>query len=72
MKLESIKKHEQSKSHKDAAGAHRARIRPDDAPIERALHSMERKELEQMKKLFATAFFFAERPFRDFPFLLSL
>ena len=39
--------------------------------MERALQSMEREELEQMKKLFTTAFYF-ERPFRDFPSLLSL
>ena len=57
MKLESIKKHEQSKFHKDAAGAHHAQLRPDNAPMERALHSMEREELEQMKRLFTTAFY---------------
>ena len=74
LKLESVKKHEQSKSHKDAAAAHRAQVRPDHAPMELALQSMERKELEQMKKLFTTTFYlvYAERPFRGFPSLLSL
>ena len=43
--------------------------------MEHALHSMEREELEQMKKLFTTTAFYlvhAERPFRDFASLLSL
>ena len=56
MKLESIKKHEQSKS-QNAAGAHHALVRPDNVPMERALHSMEREELDQMKQLFTTAFY---------------
>ena len=74
MKLESIKKHEQSQTHRDAAGAQRAQVRPDRAPMEVALQSMEREELAQMKRLFNTAFYLvsAERPFRDFPELLRL
>ena len=74
MKLESIKKHELSRQHKDSEAAQRARSRPDRAPMELALQTMERGELEQMKRLFNTAFYLvvAERPFRDFPALLQL
>lgn len=72
MKLENVKKHEQSQSHKDAAGAFYAQVGP--SPMEVALQSMEREELVQMKMLFNTAFYLvsAERPFRDFPALLDL
>ena len=65
MKLESVKKHEGSRQHKDSEAAQRARSRPDLAPIELALQTMERQELEQMKRLFNTAFYLvvAERPF---------
>ena len=74
MKLESIKKHEQSISHVSSARAHNAQTRPGRAPIELAIHNMERQEFEQMKKLFNTAFYLvsAGRPFRDFPSLLHL
>ena len=73
MKLESIKKHELSRQHKDSEAAHRAHIRPETALMELAIQSMEREELEQMKKLFNTAFYLvvAERPFSDFPLLLQ-
>ena len=72
MKLESVKKHEQSQSHKDAAGAFYGQVGP--SQMEVALQSMEREELVQMKLLFNTVFYLvsAERPFRDFPALLDL
>ena len=76
MKLESIKKHELSRQHKDSEAAHRAHIRPEIALTELAIQSesMEREELEQIKKLFNTAFYLvvAERPFSGFPLLLQL
>ena len=50
LKLESVKKHEQSKSLKDAAAAHRAQVRPDHAPMELALQSMEREELDRINE----------------------
>jgi hypothetical protein len=67
MKLESIKKHELSMQHKHSEAAQRARARPDRAPMELALQAMEQDELEQMKRLFNTAFYpvVAERPFRE-------
>ena len=66
--FDEARKHEQSQSHKGAVGANRAEVRPDRAPMEVALQSMEREELTQMKRLFNTAFYLvsAERPFRDF------
>ena len=67
MKLESIKKHDLSTQHKDSEAAQRARARPDRALMELALQTMEQDELEQMKRLFNTAFYLvvAERPFRE-------
>ena len=47
MELESVKKHEQSMSHKDAAGAHHAHVSPGSAPMELVVQSMEQ---EKMKK----------------------
>ena len=52
MKLESIKKHEQSISHMNSARAHNAQARQGLAPIELAIRNMERQEFEQRKKLF--------------------
>lgn len=74
MKLESVKKHELSRQHKDAEAAHRAHVQPDHAPMELAIQKMEKEEVEQMKSLFNTAFYLvaAERPFSDFPALLQL
>ena len=43
MKLESIKKHEQSISHKDAAGAHHEKVRPDNALMQCALQAWNAK-----------------------------
>ena len=37
MKLESVKKHELSRQHKDAQAAHRARVQPARAPMELAV-----------------------------------
>ena len=64
MKLESVKKHELSRQHKDAQAAHRAHIQPAHAPMELAVQKMEKEEVEQMKRLFNTAFYLvsAERP----------
>ena len=63
MKLDSVKKHKQSQSYKDAVGAFHAQVSP--SLIEVALQSMEREELVQMRMLFNTAFYLvcAERPF---------
>jgi len=55
MKLESVKKHEQSMFHKDTAGAHRAHVSPGSALMELAAQSM---EWEEMKKLLKSAFYF--------------
>ncbi len=59
---------------KDSEAAQRARLRPDRAPMELAVQSMERDVLEQIICLYNTAFYLvvAERPFRDFPALLQL
>ena len=74
MKLESVKKHEQSRPHKDAEAAQHASARPYCVPMELAIQTMEQNEVEQMKHLFNTAFYLmeAECPFRDFPALLQL
>ena len=74
MKLESVKKHKESRQHKDAEAAQRASARPHRAPMELAIQTMERSEVGQMKRLFNTVFYLveAERPFRDFPALLQL
>ena len=55
MKLESIKKPEQSISHMNSARAHNAQVRQGLTPIQLAIRNMERQEFEQMKKLFNTA-----------------
>ena len=72
MKLESVKKHEQSQSHKDAVGTFYVQV--GQSPMEVALQNIEREELMQMKMLFNTAFYLvsAERPFRAFLALLDL
>ena len=72
MKLESVKKHELSRQNKDSEAAQHARARPDRAPMELALQTMERDELEQMKRLFNTVFYLVvtKRPFCDFPAVL--
>ena len=49
MKLESTKKHKLSRQHKDSEASQCARARPDHAPMELVLQTMERDELEQMK-----------------------
>ena len=49
MKLESVKKHEKSQSHNDAAGAFYEQVEP--SLIEVPLQSMEREEFVQMKML---------------------
>ena len=74
MKVESIKKHEHSQQHKDAEASHHVQKHPDRVPMEVALQHMAHEELDQMKKLFNTAFYLvqAERPFSDFPGLLHL
>ena len=74
MKLESVKKHEHSISHKDAASTHHAQVRPECTPLELAVQSMEKKELKHMRVLFNTVFNLVarERPFHDFTSLLSL
>ena len=74
MKLESIKKHELSAQHKHSEAVQRTHARPDRAPMQLALKTMEQEKLEQMKCLFNTAFYLvvAERPFRDFSALLQL
>ena len=74
MKLESIKKHELSRQHKDSEAAHRAHFRPETPLMELAIQRMEQEELEQMKKIFQhyTLLVVAEHPFSDFPLLLQL
>ena len=74
MKLESAKKHEQSRQHRDSDAAQRASTRSEHAPMELTIQNMERDKVEQMKCLFNTAFYLvvAGRPFRDFPALLQL
>ena len=74
MKLESVKKHEQSRQHRDSEAAQWATTKPERAPMELAIQTMECSEVEQMKRLFNSAFYLvvAERPFRDFPALLQL
>jgi len=67
MKLESVKKHKQSRQHRDSEAAQRASNRPERAPMELTIQTMEHSEVEQMKRLVV-----AERPFRDFPALLQL
>ena len=68
MKLESVKKHTESRQHKDAEAAQRTSARPHRTPMELAVQTMEQSEVEQMKCLFNTGFYLveAERPFRDF------
>ena len=41
MKLVGIKMQEKSRSHKDAAGAHRAQVKPNRAPTELVLQNMQ-------------------------------
>ena len=74
MKVESVKKHEQSQHHKAAELSHYAHEHPESAPMEVALQHMAREDLANMKRLFNTAFYLvqAERPFSDFPGLLQL
>ena len=74
MKLESVKRHEASQQHADAKAAQLAHTRPEQAPLEAALLTMEQAEFEQMRCLFNTAYYLvqAERPFRDFSGLLTL
>ena len=60
MKLESVKKHEELKQHKDAEAAQHASARPHHAPMELAIQTMERSEVKQMKRLFNTAFYLVE------------
>ena len=74
MKLESIKKCRLLRQHKYLEAAQCACARPDHAPMELALQTMEPDELEQLKPLFNTVFYLvvAERPFHDFPALLQL
>ena len=59
---------------KPAQAAQRASARPHSAPMELAIQTMKRNEVEQMKRLFNTGFYLveADRPFRDFPALLQL
>ena len=73
MKVESIKKHEVSRQHRDCESATRARARPDKAPLEKAFMNMQGQQ-EQMEKLFRSAYYLvqAEHPFRDFPKLMQL
>ena len=74
MKVESIKKHEISRQHKDCESANRARATPHEAPLERAIMSMGKEQQEKMEKLFRSAYYLvqAERPFRDFANLMEL
>ena len=66
MKLESVKKHEESRQHKDAKAAQRASARPHRTPMELTIQTMERSEVKQMKRLFNAGFYLveAEHPFR--------
>ena len=74
MKLESIKKHELSRQHKDSEAAQCTHARPDRAQMELTLQTIEQDELEHLKRLSNTAFYLevAEFPFRDFPAILQL
>ena len=73
MKLESVKKHEQLRQHKNSEAPQCVSAKPDCAPMQLAIQAMERNEAEQMKCLFNTVFYLvqAEHPFRDFPALLQ-
>ena len=57
MKVESVKKHEVSRQHKDSESANRARTRPDETSLERAFMSMEKEQREQMENLFRSAYY---------------
>ena len=73
MKVESIKKHEGSRQHKDSESANRACKVPNQAPLERAFMSMEREQQNQMEILFRSVYYLvmAECPFRDFRGLMG-
>ena len=58
MKLENVKKHEQSRQHRDSEAAQWASTRPEHAPLELAIQTMERSHVEQMKCLFNSVFYF--------------
>ena len=55
MKVESVKKHEQSQQHKDAYHAHK---NPESTPMEVAVQHMAHEELEQIKS--NTAFYLVQ------------
>ena len=48
MKLESVKKHEQSSQHKDAEVAQRASARPYHTPMKLIIQTIEQNEVKQM------------------------
>ena len=58
----------------DAKLAADKKQRNEQSPIEKGLQKMDEKTLQNMDKLFQTAFYLAwkERPFTDFPDLLDL
>ena len=55
MKLESVKKHEQSSQHKDAEVAQRASARPYHTPMKLAIQTIEQNEVKQMNPFSTTS-----------------
>lgn len=68
MRIESIKEHGISRQHKNCESANLAHKRPDQAPLERVVRSIE------IETLLRSAYYLvqAERPFRDSPNLMQL
>ena len=69
MRIENVLSHEASNAHKTSHSAFlNSKKRPAEQPIVKALITMEKHNIDLMKKLFTTAFFVAknEKPFTDF------
>ena len=75
MRIENVRSHEASNAHKTSHSAFlNSKKRPAEQPIVKALITMEKHNIDLMKKLFTTAFFVAknEKPYTDFAKLTEL